>query len=209
MQRGVDMPHDSQIVNRFARKKEETRKRIIETAMNLIKSQGFESTTLDQIAQEADVARKTLYNYFPNKEDIVIDYMQREIVRLGPELIRSLEELPNTSSRIVQATLSSLEWFEKELNIDKLDEFCIYHMLKVLKDQGSRSGYDSVLSYILRMGQATGEIRQDISAQELADNLEWIHVSILIGWANNRGIDAKAIYERKVGIFLDGARNRN
>lgn len=202
------MDNNKKGMNRVERKKAATRQKIIDTAMNLIKANGFEATTLDQIAEEADVARKTLYNYYPNKEDIVIDYMQQQVIALAPEVIRGLEGLPDTISRIVQATMGSIEWFEKELNIVNLDKFCIYQMLKVLKNQDSRSGYDSILTYILKMGQAAGEIRQDIEAQELADNLEWIHVSILIGWANNRSIDAKGIYTRKVKLFLEGAKAR-
>ncbi|MGE5627441.1 MAG: TetR/AcrR family transcriptional regulator [Solirubrobacterales bacterium] len=193
-------------INRFEKKKAATKKRIIETTMELIKLKGFESTTLDQIAIAADIAKKTLYNYYPNKEDIVIDYMQKQIISMAPEVITNLSKLPDTASRIVEATMGTIEWFEKELNIQNLDKFCVYHMLKVLKEKDSRSGYDSILIYILKQGQEAGEIRKDIEAQELADNLEWIHVSIIIGWANNHNINAKEIYTRKVKLFLEGAK---
>ena len=196
-------------INRFEKKKAVTRQRIVEAAMDLFKLNGFESTTLDQIAEKVDIAKKTLYNHYPNKEDIVIDYMQQQIISLGPQVLRNLQKLPDTASRIVEATMGSIEWFAKELNMENLDKFCVYHMLKVLKEKDSRSGYDSVLTYILKLGQEAGEIRRDIQAQELADNLEWIHVSIIIGWANDHSINAREIYTRKVKLFLEGAQERN
>lgn len=195
-------------MNRLERKKEETRQKIVYTAMNLFKRQGFESTTLEQIAEEVDVAKKTIYNYFPNKEDIVIDYIQREIVRTEDEVLRLLEQLPDTKSRLVAATLGSLEWLERELNIEKFEKFYVYHLLKVMEDRGTRSRYDRKLYSILKQGQETGEIRRDISAQELSNNLEWIHASVVLAWAHNREINAREIYERKVALFLDGARTR-
>lgn len=196
-------------LNRFERKKLETRQKIICSAMNLINRQGFESTTLDQIAEEADVAKKTIYNYFPNKEDIVIAYIQRETLRTEDEVIRLLDQLPDTKSRLVAATIGSLEWLERELNIEKLDKFYVYLLLKVMEARSTMSGDDLKLCYILRKGQEAGEIRGDISAQELANNLEWIHASIVLAWAHNREINAKELYERKVELFLEGAKKRS
>lgn len=40
-------------------------------AMALIRAYGFEETTMEQIAEEADIAKGTLYNYFPAKEAII------------------------------------------------------------------------------------------------------------------------------------------
>jgi len=203
------MVNNPKSMNRSKRKKEETKHKIVDIAMNLFKQQGFESTTLEQIAEEVDVAKKTIYNYFPNKEDIVIDYMQREIIRTEAEIIGLIEQLPDTKSRLVVAILGYLEWFEKELNIEKLDKFIVYHLLKVMEDRSTRSEYDHQLCYILKKGQEEGEIRRDISAQELANNLEWIHVSVVLAWTHNREINAKEVYEKKVELFLEGARNRD
>ena len=203
------MQNNPKSMNRSKRKKEETKHKIVYIAMNLFKQQGFESTTLEQIAEEVDVAKKTIYNYFPNKEDIVIDYMQREIIRTEAEITGLLEQLPDTKSRLVAAILGYLEWFERELNIEKLDKFCVYHLLKVMENRSTESGYDHQLCRILKKGQEEGEIRRDISAQELANNLEWIHVSVLLAWTHNREINAKQVYEKKVELFLEGARNRD
>jgi AcrR family transcriptional regulator len=53
------------------RKRAETYARIQTEAMRLFLERGFEATTLDDIAQAADVSRRSLFHYFASKEEIV------------------------------------------------------------------------------------------------------------------------------------------
>jgi AcrR family transcriptional regulator len=55
------------------RKKLETRQLISETAVRLFNERGFEAVTVDEIAEAANVSKKTVFNYFPTKEDLVFD----------------------------------------------------------------------------------------------------------------------------------------
>ncbi len=52
------------------RKKEATRLLITETARRLFAERGFEAVTVADVARAADVAPKTVFNYFPTKEDL-------------------------------------------------------------------------------------------------------------------------------------------
>ena len=54
-----------------AEKKDATRRRIVETALDLFRSRGFEATTTRDIARAAGIASGTLFNYFDTKEAIV------------------------------------------------------------------------------------------------------------------------------------------
>ncbi|GAA5153536.1 hypothetical protein GCM10023321_23920 [Pseudonocardia eucalypti] len=57
--------------SRRERKKRQTRQLLVETAFRLFADQGYEQTTVAQIARAADVATKTFFNYFPSKEDVL------------------------------------------------------------------------------------------------------------------------------------------
>jgi AcrR family transcriptional regulator len=53
------------------RKKQRTRELIAEAARRLFGQRGFDRVTVAEIAREAEVAEKTVFNYFPTKEDLV------------------------------------------------------------------------------------------------------------------------------------------
>jgi AcrR family transcriptional regulator len=53
------------------RKKRQTREAIAAAALELFTARGFESVTVAEVAAAADVSEKTVFNYFPSKEDLV------------------------------------------------------------------------------------------------------------------------------------------
>lgn len=54
-------------------KKRETRQRISDVATELFFARGFEAVTFDDIAAASNVSRMTVFNYFPRKEDLMLD----------------------------------------------------------------------------------------------------------------------------------------
>ncbi len=55
------------------RKKRETRQQISDVASAMFAQRGFDAVTISQVAQAAGVAKMTVTNYFPRKEDLVFD----------------------------------------------------------------------------------------------------------------------------------------
>jgi AcrR family transcriptional regulator len=54
------------------RKKEKTRLAIQREAMRLFAKQGYEATTIEQIAEAVEISPSTFFNYFPSKEDVIV-----------------------------------------------------------------------------------------------------------------------------------------
>jgi AcrR family transcriptional regulator len=52
-----------------------TRDRIVETASRLFYTQGYNNTGINQVIKEAEVAKASLYQYFPSKDDLLIEYL--------------------------------------------------------------------------------------------------------------------------------------
>lgn len=64
-------------------KKQETRQSISDHATRLFLGQGFEQTTIAEIAAAARVAKKTVTNYFPRKEDLALDHHEEFVASLA------------------------------------------------------------------------------------------------------------------------------
>jgi AcrR family transcriptional regulator len=54
------------------RKKARTKASIQHHALRLFQAQGYDATTVEQIAEAADVSQSTFFRYFPTKEDVVL-----------------------------------------------------------------------------------------------------------------------------------------
>jgi AcrR family transcriptional regulator len=55
------------------RKKQKTRWSIQEHALRLFQEQGYEQTTVDQIAAAAEISPSTFFRYFKTKEDVIVE----------------------------------------------------------------------------------------------------------------------------------------
>ncbi|MER6353066.1 TetR family transcriptional regulator [Streptomyces sp. NPDC001634] len=84
------------------RKKQKTRERIRREAYRLFAEHGYEATTVDQIAEAAEVSSSTFFRYFPTKEDVVI---QDEY---DPALVEALRGRP-ADEPVVDAIVNSLK----------------------------------------------------------------------------------------------------
>ncbi|RAV03942.1 TetR family transcriptional regulator [Mycolicibacter senuensis] len=62
-------------------------------ALTLFAARGFRSVTIDEIAEEAGVSARTLFRYFPTKEDFLLAYARRELAATV-DTIASLEPSP-------------------------------------------------------------------------------------------------------------------
>jgi AcrR family transcriptional regulator len=70
------------------RKKAKTRAAIQRSALRLFHEQGYEATTVEQIAEAAEVSTSTFFRYFPTKEDVAL------YDDLDPMLIAAFEAQP-------------------------------------------------------------------------------------------------------------------
>ena len=79
------------------RKKAKTRAAIQEQALRLFRDQGYDRTTVEQIAEAAEVSPSTFFRYFPTKEDVVLydalDQLLIEAFRRQPKDLTALRAM--------------------------------------------------------------------------------------------------------------------
>ena len=98
-------------------KGEQTRKQIFESALELFRGQGFDSTTMQEIATRAAVVKSAAYYYFPSKEAIIQAYyekVQEEQERLCEEVFAKNKDL---KTRLATALHSKLDLAKHDRNL--------------------------------------------------------------------------------------------
>lgn len=85
-------------------KKERRRSDLLDAAADLFRKVGFESTRMEDVAVAANVSPKTVYNYFENKQRLLIEFLERD--RTG--LIPAYEEVIANPSPTLAETLARL-----------------------------------------------------------------------------------------------------
>jgi AcrR family transcriptional regulator len=194
---------------RRERKKDETKQKIIDMALELFHRQGFAATSMEQIADTADVAKGTLYNHFSTKEAIVGEYMRRTVRENEPDAVKFFEELPDTRSRLYVFMEKIAEW--TELNKEIVGIYVSYRMQNLFRpqDERERSGFESLLAKIIGHGQASGELRKNISQEKLVKYFEVLHAMTLRNWlVEPEEFPLQQNLIEAVDLFLTGAKEQ-
>lgn len=95
-------------VNRRERKKLETRAALERAALRLFAEKGYEHTTVEEIAEAADVAVRTFFRYFSSKQHILFgDVAQDRVIRMRSELAARPRDEPILMS--VRSVLDAMQ----------------------------------------------------------------------------------------------------
>lgn len=89
-------------VSLVERKRQLVRDELAEAALKLVAFQGFEDTTIDQMAHAAGVSRRTFFRYFPSKEDVIVEFLS-ELGRLVSAALRARPEAEPPAQAVQQA----------------------------------------------------------------------------------------------------------
>lgn len=196
---------------RMERKKRELRQKIINVAMKLFEQQGFSDTTMEQIAEKADVARKTLYNYFPVKEAIADEYLRGISNDLAEEILAKLQTLPDARSRLLSALNNAYGWVE--VNPELTGIVLAYRFKTTYQDSGNEleeRGTQRIIAEIIRQGQEAGEIRSDVRWKLLVTYIDLLRGTIVWEWLQDTSsFELREEISKMVDIVLDGISTGN
>jgi AcrR family transcriptional regulator len=137
------------------------RREIFNAAVNVFLKQGFQETSVGKIAEAAGIGRSTLYDYFKNKDDILVFFVEAEV----SELTRRTEEISLQSIEVVeklhQIMLIHLEFLaqNKELYLKLMMETMQLSLESQKRIQVKRYAYQDLLSSIIEQGVQQGVFR--------------------------------------------------
>ena len=92
-------------------KAEETGRRILDAALELFRQEGFDITTMRDIARKAGVATGAAYYYYPSKDAIVMDFYQRSCTEMQPKIEAAVAHASGLESRLRESIRAKLAHF--------------------------------------------------------------------------------------------------
>ena len=168
MTRDTAAPESPSPLGRRERRKHEVRARITVAAQALFDAQGFDETTVDEIAAAADVAPATFFNYFPSKQALLTGMADRVVDALAELTARHLEVDASSARRLRTFVRAAADEIRPRRRIVRL----------VLLEFMREAGPDRPTAYLERIhapfaalieeGQRRGEFRDDYDSVFLA-----------------------------------------
>lgn len=100
--------------------KEQTRLDILSWAEKLFVSQGYNATSLTELADAVGIGRTTLYEYFKDKEEILVSLVEETIPQLVDEMIGAIPNDLSFEERLGELLLASLHFVSDDRNLGTL-----------------------------------------------------------------------------------------
>lgn len=100
-------------MSKTATKKSDARQRIVETAERPFYAEGVRTVGIDRIIAESEVAKMTLYNHFPSKDDLILAVMQYREEKFDGMFEKWMERHVSKGMDRLNAFFAALkDWFQ-------------------------------------------------------------------------------------------------
>lgn len=193
-------------LSRRDRKRAETRERLFTEAMRLFTEKDFDAVTVEMITEAADVGKGTFFNYFDNKEGVIGAFFESQLSLLTDALPFVLDqERPDADAHScgphpheTHFGIGSPLWqrlvavahrgADREGRSRKMTRTLL--ALTMTNDAVRaahlhvKDRFRAIIHEIVEVGQKTGELRDDRSAEEMAEFLCGVYFMALTRWAH-------------------------
>jgi AcrR family transcriptional regulator len=190
------------------RNKQRSTRRIILAASELFKARGYHSTTMDDIAEKAEISRGTLFNYFPNKEALLLPWGQ-EIMdqRISAQLDIYLDTQP-TVWQVFHFLFTKMSETMREYPdvIQAVIREAVESSHPGKPDWGRVDSQEVYLLVVrcVRYGQARGEIRSDLPLENMVSYLGALQMSLVFRMMDPSLAKNQSLEIEQLLAFLEG-----
>ncbi|MVN86200.1 TetR family transcriptional regulator [Deinococcus sp. HMF7620] len=171
-------------VSRRERHKQDKQERLRAAAFHLFTQQGYEATTIRQIADEADLATGTVFRYATDKADLLLMVFHDVIARTAERALAPGQldgPLPEVLPQLFEPFF---EFYQQHQVLSKdFLRLTLFHQ-SPWRDREMQQARDFVdrVGLLLRDRQATGEVAPDLNLQTAALAIFALYQVCLVGW---------------------------
>ena len=183
------------IAERKEREKEQRRNTIIDAAEKVFFSKGVENATMDEVAEQAELSKGTLYLYFKNKDEILHAIVHRSLTILYSMFEKAVKEVTCGIDKLFAIGKAYIEFYKKRTNYfsvlfhdeehhkeyDHMEECPVMGDVKNMSDK-----VFGLMANVIEEGIGDGSIRSDLDPLKTALVL-WGHTSGMMQILKTKG----------------------
>jgi len=162
------------------RKKRQTRQYISDVATALFVERGFESVTVAEVADAANVSVNTVYNYFPAKEDLFLD-RAKGVTDLLSRWVRGRRAGESAAEAVLRELREEAESVSPRIGL--MDGYADF--MRVIQDSPAlRSrmwaiGQETLADLEQTLREETGARDDDLTPRLMAGQISWLHSTVI------------------------------
>jgi AcrR family transcriptional regulator len=172
-----------------------------ETAFRLFESQGYDAVSMEQVAAEADVAKATLYSYFPVKEALIAHRFREDIAAGMTGRAAALASYDTFDARMRYLLRESGVWHAaRKAYLPAYIRFLVSQSsyAEAACDKTYDSGTLQILTHMFQAAQQTGEVTTVQTAGQIAWSFQYLLFGAVSAWLND---PASSLPERFIASF--------
>lgn len=166
------------------RKKLKTRRAIQDHALRLFGERGYDETTVEQIAEAAEISPSTFFRYFPTKEDVVVtdeyDPIMAEVIRAQPPEMRPIEALRATMRDLLPHMFAT----DMDVVMTRMRLTTTVPALRARTFESLREGTHLILKQV--MAERTGRPEDDLDIDAFAWAVVGVLMSAMYAWMDDK-----------------------
>jgi AcrR family transcriptional regulator len=184
------------------RKKQKTRWAIQEHALRLIAEQGYEATTVDQIAAAAEISPSTFFRYFPTKEDLIIEDEYDALMLEGLSKMDPAVPPLEAVRRVITGALASMSQHDLEKIIERSKLILAVPALRSRSLENFTKTVDLIAGVV---AQRTGLAADSVEIRAFSGAVIGAMTSVILTWLESGAkTDLVGLIDRALSLVAAG-----
>jgi len=170
------------------KKKKKTRAAILDAAVDLFSRQGYEHTSIVQLAQAARVGKGTVYTYFQSKSEIFLAFCEEQLAYVYQELAAKSNPDTPLVDQLLTMFMGEFRFASRNREFGRIlmRETVFPKELTVERSGGLDNKYIDLMVPMFQQAQNRGELRTDLELILVVGHFYALYIMTIAAWYMGR-----------------------
>jgi TetR/AcrR family transcriptional regulator, fatty acid metabolism regulator protein len=181
--------------------------RILDAASKVFAEQGFHQSTVAQVAKEAGVADGTIYLYFKNKDDILVQFYEYRTRQVFERFREAVTGAPTAEQKLRNLIRVHLESFQKDPHMAIVYQTETHQRGELGREQIKEMSkmYRDIISEVVELGQQEGTMRRNLYMGLVKRLINGAVDEVINAWIHTgQDYDLVSMADPLVDLFIKG-----